>query len=79
MQMDGTYSRIGCELSFLDSLPCLVGQICWFLGVGMRKRANLRGLDGMLREVVTMEGLAVPACAGGETPNFLPGLGLRKC
>lgn len=79
MQMDGTCSWIGCELSFLDSLPCLVGQICWFVGVGMRKRANLRGLYGTLREVVTMEGLAVPACAGGETPHFLPVLGLRKC
>lgn len=33
----------------------------------------------MLREVVTMEGLAVLACAGGETPHFLPVLGLRKC
>lgn len=40
MQMDGTCSWIGCELRFLDSLPCLVGQTCWFLGVGMRKRGK---------------------------------------
>lgn len=33
----------------------------------------------MLREMVTMEGLAMPACAGGETAHFLLGLGLRKC
>lgn len=33
----------------------------------------------MLREMVTEEGLAMPACAGGETPHFLLGLGLRKC
>lgn len=33
----------------------------------------------MLREMVTVAGLAMPACAGGETPHFLLGLGLRKC
>lgn len=32
----------------------------------------------MLREMVTVEGLAMPACAGGETPHFLLGSGLRK-
>lgn len=33
----------------------------------------------MLREMVAVEGLAIPACAGGETPHFLLGLGLKKC
>lgn len=33
----------------------------------------------ILREVVTVEGLAMLACAGGETPHFLLGLGLTKC
>lgn len=33
----------------------------------------------MLREVVSVHELAITACAGGETPHFLLGLGLRKC
>lgn len=33
----------------------------------------------MPREMVTVEGLALPACAGGKIPRFLLGLGLRKC
>lgn len=45
----------------------------------IKKGKPHKGLYEMLGEMATMEGLALPACAGGETPHFLLALGLRKC
>lgn len=49
------------------------------LVLGGRDEEKRQTSEICMREMVTTEGSATPACAGGETPHFLPVLGLRKC